>query len=60
MVVTVAWEISWYQYRVSPDAPQPVRLAERGHDLDGLEATFQDWNAHLVEDGRLIPDLARV
>ena len=37
MVVTVAWEISWYQYRVSPDAPQPVRLAERGHDLEELE-----------------------
>ena len=37
MVVTVAWEISWYQYRVSPDAPQPVRLVERGHDLEELE-----------------------
>jgi hypothetical protein len=60
MVVTVAWEISWYQYRVSPDAPQPVRLAERGHDLEGLEASYQEWNAHLADDGRLIPDLARV
>jgi hypothetical protein len=60
MVVTVAWEISWYQYRVSPDAPQPVRLAERGHDLEELEATFQDWNARLAEDGRLIPDIARL
>ncbi len=60
MVVTVAWEISWYQYRVSPDAPQPVRLAERGHDLDSLEASFQAWNAHLADDGRLIPDIARV
>lgn len=60
MVVTVAWEISWYQYRVSPDAPQPVRLAERGHDLEELESTFQDWNARLADDGRLIPDIARV
>ena len=39
VVVTIAWEISWYQYRVSPDAPQPVRLAERGHD-PGARRTF--------------------
>jgi hypothetical protein len=60
MVVTVAWEISWYQYRVSPEAPQPLRLAERGHDLEELEPSFQEWNAYLADDGRLMPDLARV
>ena len=60
MVVTVAWEISWYQYRVSPDATQPLRLAERGHDLEELEQSFQSWNAQLTEDGRLMPDIARV
>ena len=60
MVVTVAWEISWYQYRVSPDAPQPLRLAERGHDLTELEQSFQGWNAQLADDGRLMPDIARV
>jgi hypothetical protein len=60
MVVTIAWEISWYQYRVIPDAAQPVRLAERGHDLDELEETFTGWNAQLADDGRLMPDLARV
>jgi hypothetical protein len=32
VVVTVAWDISWYQYRVTPESGQPVRLAERGHD----------------------------
>jgi len=60
MVVTVAWEISWYQYRVSPDATQPLRLAERGHDLDELEQGYQSWNAQLADDGRLMPDIARV
>ena len=30
IVITVAWDISWYQYRVTPDLAQPVRLAERG------------------------------
>jgi hypothetical protein len=60
MVVTVTWEISWYQYRVSPDAPQPVRLVERGHDLEELDTSFQEWNAQLADDGRLMPDIARV
>ena len=60
MIVTVAWEISWYQYRVSPESAQPVRLAERGQDVDELEASFQEWNAQLADDGRLMPDIARV
>jgi len=60
VVVTVAWDISWYQYRVSPDAAQPVRLAERGQHLSELEAKFTAWNAKLSEDGRLMPDIARV
>jgi hypothetical protein len=60
VVVTVAWELSWYQYRVSFEAPQPVRLAERGLELDELEPGFRDWNAELAEDGRLLPNIARV
>ena len=59
-VVTVAWEISWYQYRVAPDSAQPVRLAERGHEPDDLEGMFTDWNARLEEDGRVVPDIARL
>jgi hypothetical protein len=60
VVITVAWELSWYQYRVSFDAPQPVRLAERGLELDELESGSLDWNAELAEDGRLVPSIARV
>jgi hypothetical protein len=60
VVVTVAWEISWYQYRITPDAPQPVRLAERGHELSELEGSFTEWNAHMVDDGRIVPDIARL
>jgi hypothetical protein len=59
VVVTVAWDISWYQYRVTADSA-PVRLAERGHDPDELEASFTEWNAHLEEDGRVVPDIARL
>jgi hypothetical protein len=60
IVITVAWDISWYQYRVSPDSTQPVRLADRGHDPDDLDSTFAEWNAHMVDDGRIVPDIARV
>ena len=60
MIVTVAWDISWYQYRVTPDSAQPVRLAERGHDVAGLEPSFKRWNARLEDDGRLVPEIARV
>jgi hypothetical protein len=60
MVVTVAWDISWYQYRVSPDSDNPVRLEGRGHDPDELETSFMAWNAHMDEDGRVMPDIARL
>ena len=60
MVLTFAWDISWYQYRVSPESAQPVRLERRGHELDELEESFKAWNAHLEDDGRLVPEIARL
>ena len=60
LAVTVAWDISWYQYRVSPESGQPVRLERRGHELDELEAGFKEWNAHVEDEGRLVPEIARL
>ena len=60
VILTVAWDISWYQYRVSPDSGQPVRLAERGHEPRELDPKFTAWNAKLTGDGRIAPDIARV
>jgi hypothetical protein len=60
LIVTVAWDISWYQYRVTPGSAQPVRLAERGHELSELDATYQRWNARIEDDGRLVPDIERL
>ena len=60
LVITVAWDISWYQYRVSPESAQPVRLERRGHELEELEESFTGWNAHLEDDGRLVPEIARL
>jgi hypothetical protein len=59
-VVTVAWDISWYQYRVSLDSDNPVRLEGRGHDPAELEGAFTEWNAHMEDDGRVVPDIARL
>jgi hypothetical protein len=60
LAVTVAWELSWYQYRVSPDSAQPVRLERRGHELDELDDGFKDWNAQVEDEGRLVPEIARL
>jgi len=60
VVVTVAWDISWYQYRVTPGSAQPVRLEERGLELEDLDGTFARWNAHVEQDGRVVPEIARV
>ena len=60
VVVTVAWDISWYQYRITPESAQPVRLAERGHDPRELESMFTGWNAKLTQDGRIAPDISPV
>ena len=58
LIVTVAWDISWYQYRVSPESAQPVRLAERGHEMAQLDAGYQNWNASIEQDGRLVPQIS--
>jgi hypothetical protein len=60
LAVTVAWELSWYQYRVSPDSAQPVRLERRGHELHELDEGYKDWNAQIEDEGRLVPEIARI
>ena len=60
LAVTVAWELSWYQYRVSPDSGQPVRLERRGHELEELDEGYKDWNAQVEDEGRLVPEIARI
>jgi len=55
VVITVCWDISWYQYRVSFESAQPVRLEGRGHDPAELEASVLAWNAQLDGSGRVVP-----
>jgi hypothetical protein len=60
LVITIAWDITWYQYRVSPESAQPVKLEARGHELGELEGSFQDWNAAIQSDGKVVPQIARL
>jgi hypothetical protein len=53
VVVTVAWDISWYQYRVDVSAGGAVRLEGRGDDPDDLSHRWRVWNAHATADGRV-------
>jgi len=59
LVLTFAWEITWYQYRVLPEAGQPVRLADRGSDVAEIEPPYSEWNAALDDSGRVVPNVAR-
>jgi hypothetical protein len=59
LVLTFAWEITWYQYRVMPEAGQPIRLADRGADISEIESVFTDWNAQLDDNGRVVPAVAK-
>ena len=43
-----------------PRSGQPIRLERRGHELDELEPVFKDWNAKVEDEGRLVPEIARL
>ena len=60
LVLTFAWEITWYQYRVLPEAgaADPPRRPGRGH-LARSRPRSPSWNAQLDENGRVIPNVAR-
>ena len=55
VTVIVAWELSWYRYRVDlGDAAEPVSLQGKGDELDDIESGLRKWNAGLDADGRLV------
>ena len=54
VTVVVAWELSWYRFRVDlGDADNPVSLLQKGHELDELDEVLREWNGSAGEDGRL-------
>jgi hypothetical protein len=52
--VTVAWELSWYQWGVDLGEPSMgVYEINKGHELSEIDAPARQWNAHAAEDGNL-------
>lgn len=55
VTVLVAWELSWYRYRVDlGEAVEAVALQAKGDELEDIEAELRAWNAGLDEQGALV------
>ncbi len=53
--VLVAWELSWYRYRVDlGDEADPVMMLDKGEEIDQIEESLRAWNAALDDDGRVV------
>lgn len=56
ITLTVAWELSWYQFTVDLSDPhEPVQLRAQGQELGELDEDVRVWNLETDEDGRLTP-----
>lgn len=47
VILTIAWEIVWYQFRVMPDGIEQ----QRGQYLSELQPRWQRWNCVVAPDG---------
>jgi hypothetical protein len=55
VTLVVAWELSWYRYRVDlGDEGDPVMMLEKGDEIDQIDADLRDWNATLDANGRVL------
>ena len=58
VIIVVAWELSWYRYRVDlGDQHEPIVLVEKGDELGELEEPLRTWNAIADDNGRLGADV---
>ncbi len=55
VTILVAWELSWYRYRIDlGDDLEQVLLQAKGDELGEIEDEDRDWNAVLDEAGLLV------
>jgi hypothetical protein len=53
--VVVAWELSWYRYRVDlGDEADPVMMLDKGEEIEQIDEGLREWNARLDADGRVL------
>jgi hypothetical protein len=56
VVLTVAWELSWYQFSVDLSDPrEPLQLRGQGQELAELPEEARSWNLEADADGKLAP-----
>jgi hypothetical protein len=54
VLLTVAWDISWYQFVVDlSDSSDPVRVESQGQEISELTEGVRNWNARVETDGTL-------
>jgi hypothetical protein len=54
VLITVAWELSWYRFVIDlSESRHPVRMQDRGQELDELPPEAREWNAEAQADGSL-------
>jgi hypothetical protein len=59
VTLVVAWELSWYRYRVDlGDEADPVMMLDKGDELDQIDSSMREWNATLDGSGRVLADQA--
>jgi hypothetical protein len=53
--VTVAWELSWYQWGVDlGDELQPVHQLAHGHEISEIDYAARQWNAAATAEGQIV------
>ena len=58
VTVVVAWELSWYRFRIDlGDEEDPVVLAEKGEEVGEIDEELRNWNAGIATDGTLVAEL---
>jgi len=52
--IVIAWELSWYRYKVDlGDASEPIVLLEKGDELGEVGENLRQWNGAIDENGRI-------
>jgi hypothetical protein len=56
VTLVVAWELSWYRFRVDlADAQDPVAMLANGEEIEQIDEELRDWNATLDAQGQIVP-----
>jgi hypothetical protein len=59
VTILVAWELSWYRYRVDlGDAAEVVELQDKGDELGEIDEGLREWNSGVDREGRLVVGVA--